>query len=88
MNISDLDPNSQFIKDLVTIENADRNYNMGMMNLILSIRDLELFCKGIKPNRYWKFTPLKKYFGIKGNKEAMLKQLKLIKELIDGGDDE
>ena len=56
----EIDEDCQFMADLVTIDNGNRNYNMGIWNLTLSIRDLKLFCKGIKPNRHWKFNPVKK----------------------------
>ena len=84
----EIDEDCQFMADLTTIENGNRNYNLGMWHLIVCIRDLKLFCKGIKPNRHWKFTPLKKYFGMTGNKETMLAKLELLKETLDGGDNE
>ena len=40
----------------------------------------------ITANRHWKFTPLKKYFGMTGNKETMLAKLQLLKETLDGGE--
>lgn len=84
----EIDEDCQFMADLVSLENGNRNYNMGMWNLTLSIRDLKLFCKGIKPNRHWKFTPVKKYFGMTGNKETMLAKLELLKETLDGGNND
>ena len=82
----EIDDDCQFFKDLTSFENSQRNYNMGMWNLILSIRDLKLFCKGIKPHRHWKITPVKKYFGMTGNKETLLAKLQLLKQTLDGGE--
>jgi hypothetical protein len=84
----EIDEDCQFMADLISIENGNRNYNKGMLNLILSIRDLKLYCKGIKPHRNWKFTPVKKYFGMTGNKETMLAKLQLLKETLDGGNND
>ena len=56
-------------------------------NLLLSIRDLQLFCKGIKPHRYWKLRDVKDYFGVKGNKEKVLEQLlEMFKQIEDEQD--
>ena len=82
----EIDEDCQFFKDLTTFENSQRNYNLGIWNLICSIRDLKLFCKGIKPHRHWKITPVKKYFGMTGNKETMLAKLQLLKQTLDGGE--
>jgi hypothetical protein len=84
----DIHEDCQFYKDLVSMDNSQRNYNLGMWNLALSLRDLKLYCKGIKPHRGWKITPVKKYFGMTGNKETMLAKLELLKETLDGGDND
>ena len=45
----------------------------GIWNLICTKRDLTMYVKqGIKPNRYWKVTDVKKYFGITGTGETLL----------------
>ena len=45
----------------------------GMWNLICTKRDLTMYVKhGMKPNRHWKVTDVKKYFGIKGTGEKLL----------------
>jgi hypothetical protein len=44
-------------------------------NLVVSIRDVGLFIKGIKPNRHWRLKDVKEYFGVKGNKESIYDQL-------------
>tara|TARA_R100001443_G_C3341972_1_gene174700 strand:- start:142 stop:645 length:504 start_codon:yes stop_codon:yes gene_type:complete len=44
----------------------------GIYNLIISKRDLGLWSKvGMKPHRHWKVTDVKRYFGLKGNKEKI-----------------
>lgn len=54
----------------------------GYYNLIVSIRDLSLYSKGIKPHRYWKISDVKTYFGIKGTATQMHLQLCEIRDLI------
>tara|TARA_S200002703_G_scaffold31390_1_gene27377 strand:- start:3186 stop:3491 length:306 start_codon:yes stop_codon:yes gene_type:complete len=44
-------------------------------NLIVSKRDFKLFANGIKPHRHWKFNYTKEYFGLKGNKQNVAKQI-------------
>ena len=73
----------QFLKDL---QDNSSNVNRGIYNQIISIRDLMLYSKGIKPHRNWKITQVKKYFGITGNKETMLAKLQLLKQTLDGGE--
>ena len=73
--------NTQFFKDLLTTD-PNRNYNLGYYNLIISIRDLSLYSKGIKPHRNWKITLLKKYFDIKGNSKDMCDKLRIIKKCV------
>ena len=47
----------------------------GRYNLIVSKRDVGLWQIGMKPNRHWKISDVKWYFGIKGNKAHVLEQL-------------
>ena len=59
------------------------NYNgvdipRGYYNLIIFIRDVSLFSKGIKPHRNWRLKDVKWYFGINGNTDKVLEQLKTI----------
>ena len=70
----------QFMKDLADTSNE---VNRGMYNLICSKRDLKLYTKGIKPHRRWKITDVKKYFGINGNPEIVLKKLNTIYGIIN-----
>ena len=69
----------QFLKDL---QDNSSNVNRGIYNLIISIRDLMLYSKGIKPHRNWKITHVKKYFGITGNVNAMLEKLRTINSVL------
>ena len=48
----------QFLKDL------NNNQQMAMWNLITTKGAVKLWTKGIKPNRHWKITDVKKYFGM------------------------
>ena len=70
----------QFLKDL---QDNSSNVNRGIYNLIISIRDLMLYSKGIKPHRNWKITQVKKYFGITGNVNAMLEQLNAVSSILN-----
>ena len=47
----------------------------GMWNLIVSKRDLGLWKAGMKPHRHWKVTDVKRYFGLKGNKEKLYEDI-------------
>ena len=55
---------TQFEQDLkqdLSVNGKDSS--KGMWNLIVSKRDLGLWSKiGMKPNRHWKVTDVKKYF--------------------------
>ena len=48
--------------------------NRGYYNLVISIRDLGLFSKGIKLHRYWILKDVKNYVGVKGNTQTILKR--------------
>jgi len=42
---------------------------------------LKMYSVGLKPNRHWKVTDVKKYFGFKGNNDELLGLVEgLIKE--------
>lgn len=58
----------------------------GYWNLILSIRDVNLYSKGIKPHRYWKIGDVKNYFGISGSAPIMANKLEELKDIIITGD--
>jgi hypothetical protein len=68
-------------------ENAKINFNGNLMpvayyNLVVSIRDVKLYAKGIKINRHWKISDVKSYFGVKGGAEAIAYQLEYIKDVL------
>ena len=68
---------TQFEQDLkqdLSVNGKDSS--KGMWNLIVSKRDLGLWSKiGMKPNRHWKVTDVKKYFGLKGNKHKIYEDI-------------
>lgn len=75
--------NTQFYKDL-TDESKTLNVNgnamsLGYWNLIISIRDCGLYSIGLKPNRHWKISDVKTYFGLKGDARKLKSQLEEIK---------
>ena len=82
----EIDEDCQFMTDLTSMDNEQRNYNLGLWHLSLCIRDLKLYCKGIKPNRKWRITPVKKYFGMTGHKEVLLEKLHRLNEIINEGE--
>ena len=73
---------TQFEKDLKQdLYVNGKESSRGMWNLIVSRRDLGLWKTGMKPNRHWKVTDVKKYFGLKGNKEKLYDDIcKMVEE--------
>ena len=62
-------------------KNGCRPMTRAEWNLVISIRDVGLFTKGIKPYKDWKFGSVKEYFGIKGRKDKVYEQLiKMLEE--------
>lgn len=51
----------------------------GIYNLLISIRDVQLFSKGIKPHRHWRLKDVKMYFGLTGNTQKVLHGLMSLK---------
>lgn len=81
----EIDEDCQFLKDIESDANAGRNYNLGIYNLAVSIRDVGMYSKfGLKPHRNWKITPVKKYFGMKGSKKTLLSKLQLLHKILRG----
>ena len=67
---------TQYEKDLtnpLSINGAKSS--RGYYNLVVSIRDVKLYSKGIKPTRHWRISDVKWYFGIKGNATSLATQL-------------
>lgn len=74
---------TQFMRDLEIPMKINGNGSLkGYYNLVVSIRDLKLFCLGIKPNRFWRLKDVKEYFGITGNKESVLVDLEYALEVL------
>ena len=71
-----IDEDCRFLKDL------DSNQQMAMYNLITSKGAVKLWTKGIKPNRHWRITDVKNYFGMNGNAETLLTKLKTLHRVI------
>lgn len=82
----EINEDCQFLKDLdksMMIQNSKSS--MGHWNLMTSIIALEGYAKhGMKPNRHWKITDVKEYFGMNGSAEVLLGKLKYMKEDIIG----
>jgi hypothetical protein len=75
---------TQFNRDATVMLNFNgKPMSRAYYNLVISKRDVGLFCKGIKPHRHWRFTDVKNYFGLKGNKQSVYAQLcKMVDELL------
>ena len=69
MKLKGINEDCQFLKDL------QNNNRMAMWNLITSKGAVKLYTKGIKPNRHWKITDVKKYFGRNGNADVLHSKL-------------
>ena len=76
----DIDADCKFLKD------AETNQQMAMYNLITSKSAVKLWTKGIKPNRHWKISDVKWYFGMTGNAETLLTKLDTLYKVITEGD--
>jgi|TARA_R110000765_G_scaffold26301_3_gene64270 hypothetical protein len=49
--------------------------NKGYYNLCVTIRDVSLWTKGIKPNSQWRLKDVKAYFGLTGSAKTILQRL-------------
>ena len=78
----EIDEDCKFLKDL------QKNQQMAMYNLITSKGAVKLWTKGIKPNRHWKITDVKRYFGMNGNAETLLTKLETLLAIIKEADNE
>ena len=76
----DIDAECKFLQD------AKTNQQMAMYNLITSKSAVKLWTKGIKPNRHWKISDVKWYFGMTGNAETLLTKLETLHKVITEGD--
>ena len=66
----------QFLQDL------EDNQQIAVYNLIVSKGAMKLWSKGIKPNRKFRISSVKKYFGINGNAETLYKKLSVIFDIV------
>ena len=73
----EINEDCKFFKDL------QENQKMAMWNLITSKGAVKLWTKGIKPNRHWKISDVKWYFGMNGNKDVLLKKLELLHKVLN-----
>jgi len=72
----------QYFADLQKpIRINDGVMSIGIYNLIVSIRDLKIYSRGMKPHRNWKITDIKKYFGVQGSTLNILSKLELELEM-------
>ena len=72
----DIDGNCQFMQDL------NNNATMARYNVIVVKGQLQLFSKGIKPNRHFRLKDIKRYFGITGNTETLINKINAIDKVI------
>ena len=76
---------TKFESDTNTIiEIKGKETNLGYFNLAKSVRDLKSFIQtGKKPAIGWKISDIKKYYGLKGNKVAIMEGLQIYEEVIN-----
>ena len=73
-----------FVDSLLREEKISINgqsIDLAYYNLLITIRDVSLFCRGIKPTRTWKLQNVKIYFGLQGSKDKILLQLIALRDL-------
>ena len=69
--------NCEFLKDL------DAGNKMALYNLAVSVGQVKLFSKGIKPSRHWRLKDVKYYFGLVGGTDKILSQLEQLQDIIN-----
>ena len=79
-----INKNSQFCLEVESGNTVMVNGNEVLVcywNLNILRGQLKMYSVGLKPNRHWKVTDVKKYFGFKGNNDELLGLVEgLIKE--------
>ena len=75
-------------EDCKFLKDAETNQQMAMFNLITSRGAVKLWTKGIKPNRHWKISDVKWYFGMTGNAETLLTKLETLYKIIKESENE
>ena len=72
----EINADCHFMSDL------SNNSKMARYNLIIVKGQLQLFSKGIKPNRHFRLKDIKRYFGITGNTETLINKINAIDKVI------
>ena len=72
----EINEDCKFLKDL------QDNQKFAMYNLITSKGAVKLWTKGIKPNRNWRISDVKRYFGMNGNAEVLHGKLVKLYEVL------
>ena len=78
-----MDENCQFLKDLEAQGSAEGANKIALYNLAVSVGQVELFSKGIKPSRHWRLKDVKNYFGLVGGTDKILSQLQQLQTIIN-----
>ena len=78
----EIDEDCRFLQDVET------NQKLAYYNLITSKGAVKLWTKGIKPNRHWRITDVKNYFGMNGNAETLLTKLETLLTVIREADND
>ena len=69
-------------KDCKFMQDLNNNATMARYNVIVVKGQLQLFSKGIKPNRHFRLKDIKRYFGITGNTETLITKINAIDKVI------
>ena len=72
----EINADCQFMSDL------SNNSKMARYNLIIVKGQLQLFSKGIKPNRHFRLKDIKRYFGITGNTDTLITKINAIDKVV------
>lgn len=67
-------------KDRLTVNG--KLFGQANYNLLVSIRDVSLWTKGMKPTRSWQISHVKNYFNLTGNKYKVLANLQELKDIL------
>jgi len=78
----DIRTDTKFIEEFNAPINLNgSNSSRSVWNLICSRRDIKLWQVGMKPNNHWRVSDVKKYFGIKGNKDTLVDKIEILCEI-------
>jgi hypothetical protein len=70
--------------DCKTINVNGKDLKIPIYNLVICTGQMRMYQHGVKPNRHWKVSSVKNYFGLKGNKAYVLQKLETIKSEFTG----